>query len=104
MEQIILIPGMVIKSNYSDRRHKIIGITHNCKCPRYTDELGYTNTGMQKESPEHIHIQCKDMEDNMKSFFSGFLERDGKIKSIWQPTDQILVISTPSYYQLELFN
>lgn len=104
MNNIKLIPGMIIKANYSDRKHKVVTVSRNCKCPRYSDELGFTNTGMEKESPEHIHIQCKDLEDNGNSGFNGFLEKENKIVSIWIPNDEIIIVSTPKNYQLELFN
>lgn len=104
MEVLRLIPGMIIKTNYSPRKHKIIRVTRNCTCPRYTDELGYTNSGMEKKSPKHIHIQCKDMQDNRNSGFNGFVEEENKIVSIWTPKDEIIIISKPKNYQLELFN
>lgn len=98
-----LIPGTIIKTNYSDRKHKVVGVLRNCTCPRYTDWLGYTNTGMERLSPEHIHITAKDLEDNAKSWFNGFVELDGKIKSVWTE-DEIIIISYPDNYQLQLFD
>ena len=99
-----LYPGMIIKTNYSHREHLITSIYRNCTCPRYTDELGLTATGMEKCSPEHIHIGCKDLEDMMSSGFNGYIENDdGSIKNVWRPQDEITIVSTPKNMQLELF-
>ncbi|WP_143755900.1 hypothetical protein [Kaistella haifensis] len=95
---------MTIKANYSHRKHVIKSIERNCTCANPADELGLTKKGMEKCSPEHIHIRCKDTEDNMNSWFNGFVENeDGKVRSIWSPTDEIIIISIPKNLQLELF-
>lgn len=104
MERLVLVPGMIIKSNYSDRQHKVISVIRGCICPRYTDELGYTNSGMEKESPEHIHVSCKDLGDNMYSGFNGYVEKEDKIENVWRPGDEILIVSYPANYQFDLFN
>lgn len=102
MEDFILIPGMIIKADYSHRQHRIVKITRGCYCAKLSDELGYTCTGMQYESPEHIHIHAKDLEDNMSSYFNGYVEKQGKIKSIWD-SSEIIITEIPKTYQLEFF-
>lgn len=102
LDNIKVYPGMIIQTNYSLGTHKVISVFRNCKCPRYTDKLGYTNTGMEKESPEHIHIHCKDLQGNGYSNFNGYVEKENKIVSVWT-TDEIAIISAPDFLQLELF-
>ena len=100
----MLIPDTIIKANYSERLHKVIRVENGCTCARLSDELGYTETGMHIESPEHIHVLCKDMEDNMKSYFGGYIIENSHITSIWQPKDELIIISLPTKpIQLTLF-
>lgn len=98
-----LYAGMIIKTNYSHRQHQVISIKRGCNCAKPSDVLGYTNTGMETFSPEHIHIRCKDMEDKMSSYFNGYIEDENDtIKSIWG-NDEITIVSIPENLQLELF-
>lgn len=100
----MLYPGTIIKSNYSESLHKVVRVYTGCTCARLSDELGLTNSGMHEKSPEHIHIHCRDMEDNMKSGFNGYIIEGSCIKSIWQPKDEITIVSPPSKpIQLTLF-
>ncbi|WP_241279736.1 hypothetical protein [Chryseobacterium cucumeris] len=100
----MLFPETIIRTNYSETLHKVVKVNSGCTCARLSDELGYTNTGMHENSPEHIHIWCRDMEDNMKSYFNGFIIEGSRIISIWQPKDEIIIVSyPPKPIQLTLF-
>lgn len=60
---------------------------------------------MEIQSPEHIHINCRDIEDKMPSHFNGYFENDqGQVKNVWSLEDEIFIVSLPKNLQLTLFN
>ena len=99
-----LYPGMIIQSNYSDRKHKIVSVLRNCTCPRYLDTLQHLSTGtVPPDSPEHIHLTCVDQRYGGESYFGGYVETDEGIRSIWSIGDELKIVSIPKNIQLELF-
>lgn len=99
-----IMPGMVIKTNYSERVYKVLMVHGGCTCPRYSDQLGYTSTGMEISSPLHFDIICYDWPkiDNAKSYLNGYTLVEGQVKSIWNTNDQIEILQSPKGLQLSL--
>ena len=94
--------GDIYKTNYSSRMYQVHSIIENCKCARFSDEMGLTSTGMENESPEHLHIISIDLVDNRRSGHNGYVFIGDRIKSIWTE-DEILIVSEIKNKQLSLF-
>jgi len=98
----MLAKGDIYRTNYSDKLFKVVAIINNCKCPRFSDEMGYTNSGMENESPEHFHVISIDLDDNRKSGHGGYAFMGNKILSVWTG-DEIIITKEKKNKQLSLF-
>ncbi len=96
--------GTKIKTNYGERTYIIKAVSGPCNCPRNTDELGYTKTGMHKTSPDHFHFVMKDASgvDRDDFYLNGYKVIDGRIKNVWCD-DEIEILGVPAGTQLEMF-
>jgi hypothetical protein len=99
----IQIGAVVSTLLYNRGPYVIKSISDTCNCPRYTDELGYTNSGMENESPDHYHFVCHSSEDiNDLYYLNGYQKKGTQILNVWYD-DEIIIHQINLGTQLTLF-
>jgi hypothetical protein len=101
-----LIPGMLIKTNYSGP-YRIESITRGCECPSYLNTVGLDE--LPKRRP-HIHLALTTQDGTGKYWLNGWdeetltsLEKSfcgGKPELGY---DTITILPSDKYVQMELF-
>ena len=64
-------PGMLIKTNYSERQYRIVLIERGCTCPLYLDEIDMDDPPPQ---PPHIHLTLTRPDGTGKFWMGHYVE------------------------------
>lgn len=96
--------GTQVKTSYNTGPYIIHKVSGPCICPKYSDERGSTNSGMDKQSPEHFHFTCIDVDNpsGSKSYLNGYAMKENQVISVWTG-EHLIIMATPIVTQYSLF-